>query len=305
MRMLVTGGGGYCGVPLCARLLADGHDVTIVDNFMFGHEAILHLVTQPSLQVVVRDIRHPDLSYVKNQDVVFHLAGLSGYPACEANAHSACDINVEATRRLAAALSPAQLLVFPSTTSFYGSSGDVGSEDSTPTPVSLYGRTKWQAEQAVMERPNSIALRWATVFGVSPRMRFDLLVNDLVERAVHERVMVLYDADSRRTFIHIDDVVRGYVFALEHRDLMAGRVLNVGSNELNHSKREIALRVQHYCGGDVREADGGDRDVRDFRVSFDRIGSLGFRCTKTLDDGIGELAKLARLSPRWSPIRPI
>jgi nucleoside-diphosphate-sugar epimerase len=305
MKILVTGGAGYTGIPLCKALLDEGHRVTIVDNFMFGYDAILSLVAHPRLEIVKTDIRNESRDYLRDQDVVFHLAAISGYPACEANPHSAKLININATEALARALSPNQLLIFASTTSFYGSTGQLSTEETTPRPVSLYGVTKRDGEKIVMDRMNSISLRWATVFGISARMRAGLLVNDFVERAVQERAVVLYDADSRRTFMHVDDLVRGYLFALNHADRMRGQVFNVGSGDLNFTKREIAKLIKMKTGCDIIEARLGDNDVRDFLVSFDRVTALGFSCRRTLHEGIDELIKLYRFYTPHSFIRPI
>jgi nucleoside-diphosphate-sugar epimerase len=305
MKIAVTGGAGYCGIPLCEELLAQGHRVTMVDNFMFGYEPVLHLARNPNLEIVKRDIRNADMSYLSDKDVVFHLAGISGYPACEANPHSAKMINVTATVQIAKHLAPSQLLIFPSTTSFYGSTGALGTEETVPAAVSLYGVTKVEGEKAVMDRPNSISLRWATVFGVSPRMRAGLLVNDFVDKAVNERAIVLYDADSRRTFMHVSDVVRGYMFALENQDRMKNGIFNMGSARLNYTKREVAQEVRNVTPCDVIDADLGDTDIRNFLVSFDKVKKLGFDCTVTLAEGVQELVRLYRFYTPNSFIRPI
>lgn len=305
MKVLVTGGAGYTGIPLCKALLDDGHHVTVVDNFMFGYEPILGLVAHPKLEIVKTDIRNDKREYLKSPDAIFHLAGISGYPACEANPHSAKLININATEAIARALSPSQLLVFASTTSFYGSSGKLSTEEIPPTPVSLYGITKRDGERIVMERANSISLRWATVFGISPRMRAGLLVNDFVERAVQERTIVLYDADSRRTFMHVDDLVRGYMFALHNVEHMRGEVFNMGSRKLNFTKREIAESIRGKTECDIIEAKLGDADVRNFLVSFEKARLLGFDCQRTLQDGIDELVKLYRFYTPHSFIKPI
>lgn len=305
MKVLVTGGAGYTGIPLCQALLDEGHHVTVVDNFMFGYDPILHLVAHPRLQIIKTDIRNERRDYLSEPDVIFHLAGISGYPACEANPHSAKLININATESIVRALSSNQLLVFASTTSFYGSTGKLSNEDSELTPVSLYGITKRDGERIVMERANSISLRWATVFGVSARMRAGLLVHDFVDRAVQERTIVLYDADSRRTFMHVDDLVRGYVFALNNVEHMRGQVFNMGSNDLNYTKREIAERIRAKVGCDIMEAKMGDTDVRNFMVSFAKARALGFDCKRTLDEGIAQLVKLFRFYTPNSFIKPI
>jgi len=305
MKVLVTGGAGYTGTPLCAALLAAGHHVTLVDNFVFGFESILHLVTHPRLRIVKTDIRNEDRSYLRDQDVVFHLAAISGYPACEANPHSAKLINVDATRAIAEALSPDQALIFASTTSFYGSSGQLSTEETAPAAVSLYGVTKQDGEGIVMARAHSVALRWATVFGVSPRMRAGLLVNDFVAHAVQDRTIVLYDADSRRTFIHVDDIVRGYMFCLDHLEQMYGRIFNMGTERLNYTKREIATLIASKVKCDIVESNLGDTDIRNFTVSFDRVAEIGFDCENTLEAGIDDLIKLYRFFTPNSFIKPM
>jgi nucleoside-diphosphate-sugar epimerase len=305
MKILVTGGAGYTGAPLCKALLDAGHRVTIVDNFMFGYDAILPIVAHPRFEVVKMDIRNEHREYLKMADVIFHLAALSGYPACEANPHSAKLININGTEAISRALSPQQFLVFASTTSFYGSSGMVSSEETPPTPISLYGITKRDGESVVMERANSVSLRWATVFGISARMRPGLLVHDFVERAVQERTIVLYDADSRRTFIHVEDLVRGYLFALDNAQRMRGQVFNMGSNELNYTKREIAAVIRERTDCDIVEARLGDTDIRNFQVTFDKVRRLGFQCRRTLAEGVDELIKLYRFYAPHSFIKTI
>jgi nucleoside-diphosphate-sugar epimerase len=305
VKVAVTGGAGYCGIPLCAALLAQGHTVTVVDNFSFGPEPVFQFISNPNLHVVQRDVRHSDRSYLTNQDVVFHLAAISGYPECAANAHSAWQINVEATAAIADALSADQCLIFPSTTSFYGSSGTVSTEQTPPAPVSLYGSSKWQAEQRVMQRSNSTALRWPTVFGVSSRMRSGLLVNDLTAKAVREQVIVLYDPDSTRTFLHVSDLVSGYLFVLDHWRQMAGQVFNVGSADLNFTKRQVAQHIQAMQPCEIMEASVVDKDLRNFVASFEKVQALGFRTRTTLDQGIAELIKLYRFYAPQNAIRPM
>lgn len=306
MRTLVTGGAGYVGTLLSAALLERGHQVTIVDNFLYGYEPVLHLIDRPNLTVIKGDIRNEDLSYLARQDVVFHLAAVSGYPACEANPHSAQRINVEATQRIAEALAPEQLLVYASTTSIYGADGGVCTEETPIDPThNLYAATKYEAEKICMQRQNSISLRWATLFGVSPRMRAGLLLNDFVERAVHERAIVLYSPGSRRTFLHVRDAVNGYLLALEKAPLMRGKVFNMGSHRLNHSKLELAKMIREYRTFDIITSTLADRDIRDFLVSFDRAGALGYDCTISIDQGVRELIKLYEFYNPSSFVRPI
>lgn len=305
MNVLVTGGAGYIGNLLVKELLDAGHRVTIVDNFMFGYDSVLYIAGHPNIRVVKMDIRNEDVSYLDGQDVIFHLAAISGYPACEANPNSARLINVEATAQIAEHLAKEQLLIYASTTSFYGAAGARIDEGAEVNPVSLYGVTKYEAENIVMQRENTISLRWATVFGVSPRMRAGLLVNDFVERAIHDGTLVLYSSHSRRTFLHIQDTVRGYVFALDHADAMRGQIFNMGSEHLNLSKREITDAIRRHIDFEIIESSVFDKDVRNFEVSFDRIGTLGFSCEISLDQGIQELIRLYEFYDPYSSIRPV
>jgi len=172
MNILITGGAGYKGSLLTEALLRKGHRVTVLDNFLYGSESLLHLAGNPGLSVVNRDIRNDIGELIRDKDVIFHLAGISGYPAGEANPHSAKLINVDATRQLVRCLGREQLLIYASTTSFYGKSGEKRSESSKVEPVSTYGRTKFQAEQICLnEHERTIAPRFPTLFGISPRMR--------------------------------------------------------------------------------------------------------------------------------------
>lgn len=305
MNALITGGAGYVGNLLAKALLEQGHQVTVLDNFMFGYDSILHIVQHPRLRVIKQDVRNSDLSWLAGQDVIFHLAAISGYPACEANPHSAQLINVDATRQIVAHLSPDQLIVYASTTSLYGADGAVATEETPVTPASLYGSTKYQAEKIVMDHGRAIALRWATVFGVSPRMRAGLMVNDFVEKAVHERALVLFQADSKRTFMHINDSVRGYLFALDNASAMSGKVYNMGTERLNLSKRQLAERIRESVDFEIIEADMADQDVRNFHVSFDRAKALGYDCQVELDAGLAELIKLYRFYDPNSFIKAI
>ncbi len=292
MKILITGGAGYKGIRLTQKLLSLGHNVTVLDNFMYGVEPLLHLFGNPSLEIVRQDIRNLEEADVKNHDAVIHLAGISGYPACEANPHSAKLINVDASRRLGELLSKDQMLIYASTTSFYGKSGDVRTETSEVSPVSLYGLTKYQGEQALMERKNTVALRLATIFGVSPRMRVGLLVNDFVYRAVNDRCIVLFESRSKRTFLHIDDAIDAYVLALDSFADMKGEIFNVGHDAMNYSKLEIAEHIQKFTDCKIIDSDMKDFDVRNFVISFDKFRGCGFTPKRSLDDGIKQLVDL-------------
>ena len=292
MKILVTGGAGYKGVILIEKLLHAGHDVTLLDNFMYGYYSVLHLVQEPKLQFVSLDIRNLTESALAGFDVVFHLAGISGMPACAANPHSAEVINVQATRKLISLLGVGQLLIYASTTSIYGATKVDCDELVQIQPPSLYAKTKFEAEQIVMERSNSISLRFATIFGSSPKMRADLLVNDFVYKALNERSVVLFGSQSKRTFLHIQDAISGYLFALDNVEVMRGGIYNLGEESLNFSKYDIALAIQKHIKFEIVDSSLPDVDVRNFLVSFNKIKKLGYTAQYTLDDGILELLKL-------------
>jgi nucleoside-diphosphate-sugar epimerase len=293
MNILITGGAGYVGSVLAERLLKKGFKVTILDNFMYGYESILHLVQNKNLNIVKKDIRNIDINDLKNFDVVFHLAAISGAPACASNPHVAQMINVEGTRRLVNFMRGSeQLLIYASTTSFYGKSGIDCDEETKIEPISVYGQTKYEAEKIVMDRNNSIALRFATIFGVSPRMRTDLLVNDFVYRAINERAVVIFNEKSRRTFMHIEDAVDSYIFAMNNYKVMVNNVYNVGDESLNLTKMEIAHAIKKFVDFEIIKAKASDSDLRNFNVHFDKIKKLGYSVKHSLEEGIQELVKL-------------
>jgi nucleoside-diphosphate-sugar epimerase len=291
MKLLVTGGAGYKGVKLVTKLLSKNHKVTLLDNFMYGFEPILHLVENKNLTVIKQDIRNK-IAGIGEYDAIFHLAGISGFPACSANPASAQMINVDATQQLVDSLSKDQLIIYASTTSFYGKSGEPCNEETPVDPVSHYGGTKYRAEKIISQRENFISLRFATVFGFSPKMRMDLMVNDFTYKALKEGVVVLFDGYAKRTFIHIDDAVDCYDFALEHSAQMKGNIFNAGGTHLNFSKLEIAEAVRKHVVFKIIDSDVKDKDVRHFVISFDKIKKLGFVPQKSLDDGIREMLRI-------------
>lgn len=292
MKILITGGAGYKGIILAKRLLDLKHNVTVYDNFLYGFNSVLHLLEYQNLTIKNIDVRNIVEKDVKEFDVIFHLAGISGYPACEANPHSANSINVESTQKIVNYLSKHQLILYASTTSFYGMGGNVCTEDTLVNPVSYYGKTKYEAEKIVMEHENAISLRFATIFGISPKMRIPLLVNDFAYKAVNDRNVVIFDGYSKRTFIHIQDAIDAYLFALVNFDSMKNEVFNVGSNDLNFSKLDIANSIKKQHNFEIINSSMPDLDVRNFIISFDKIDNTGFKIKRTLDEGITELLRL-------------
>lgn len=304
MNLLVTGGAGYKGIKLTARLLTEGHNVTVIDNFMYGYEPIMHLVEHPNITILKRDIRNK-IDNLSSFDAVFHLAGISGFPACAANPHSAQLINVEATRSLVEALGKEQILINASTTSLYGKSGTACNEETDVDPVSTYARTKLEAEKIIGDFPNAVSLRFATVFGPSTRLRMDLMVNDFTYKAVKEGALVLFDSFAKRTFIHVDDAVNAYLFSLDNIDKMRGGIYNAGGDKLNHSKREIAELIKKRVDFSIVESELHDKDLRHFIVNFDKIKNLGFEPQKSVQQGIDELLRIYEFYEYYSHYRTI
>jgi nucleoside-diphosphate-sugar epimerase len=290
MKVLVTGGAGYKGILLTERLLNLGYEVTILDNFMYGYDSVLHLIKNIKLKIIKLDIRNISEKITKNYDVIFHLAGISGMPACAANPSSAESINVTATKSLVNQMSKNQIIINASTTSSYGDfNGDMAYEDSKILPVSLYGKTKYEAEKIVQDKENSVSLRFATVFGVSPKMRNDLMVNDFTYKAIVDRTIVVFCGHSKRTFVHIDDVIDSYIFTLENFNKLKNEVYNVGDEKLNFSKIDIANSIKKYVDFELIDSTLPDLDSRNFQVSFDKINKLGFKTKLSLENGIEDL----------------
>lgn len=304
MKILVTGGAGYKGTVLTGRLLEQGYNVTLLDNFMYGYEPVMHLATNKNLEIVRHDIRN-GIPGMKDYDVIFHLAGISGFPACASNPHSAQLINVEAVRQIANDLAPGQILINASTTSMYGKSGEACDETTAVDPVSTYAQTKYAAEQILHERPNVISLRFATVFGFSTRMRMDLMINDFVYKAVKEKVIVLFDSFAKRTFIHVQDAADCYIFAMRNFDRMKGGIYNAGGNDLNFSKEEIAEKIRQKVDFSIINSEVRDKDLRHFVVNFDKIEKLGYNPQKSVEDGVDELIRIYGFYEYYSHYRTI
>jgi nucleoside-diphosphate-sugar epimerase len=296
MRILVTGGAGYIGSVLVPALLDAGHKVTVLDCFKWDQNSLAHVCHDPGLEIVRGDARdNPLMADLLNEaDMVIPLAALVGAPLCDADAHGAISTNREAIERLC--LDTDLPIIVPITNSGYGN-GDWVTEDSPLNPVSLYGRTKVDAERAVLERGNAISLRLATVFGMSPRMRLDLLVNDFVHRAVNDRALVLFESHFKRNYVHVRDVARAFLHGIDNFARMRDRPYNIGLSDANLSKRELCEQIKKHVPAFVfYDAEiGADPDKRDYTVSNERIEATGFKPIFSLDDGIVELIKGCRM----------
>jgi nucleoside-diphosphate-sugar epimerase len=298
-RVLVTGGLGYLGSILCEHLLAAGHCVQAVDNLMYGvgQQGLFHLCANPAFDFVKGDVRDETLmrGLVRDADVIIHLAAIVGASACDRDPLLATSVNLEAVRLLSRLRSPRQMVIYPNTNSGYGATSGESfcTEESPLRPISLYGRTKVESENLLLQQPNTVALRLATVFGMSPRMRLDLLVNHFVYTAVKEGYLVIFEKDFKRNFIHVRDVADCMLHCIAHAESMQGRPYNVGLDSANLSKEELALKVkQHVPGFYIHFAPiGQDPDKRNYIVSSRRLHETGFTPARSLDDGIKELLK--------------
>jgi nucleoside-diphosphate-sugar epimerase len=304
-RILVTGGLGYLGSIACEHFLTAGHQVTAFDNLMYGAgQGLYHLCANPSFDFVRGDVRDETAMkpLLKQADAIVHLAGIVGAAACDRDPALATSVNLESVRLLNRLRSPSQTVVFPNTNSGYGATtGSSFCTEETPLePISLYGRTKVEAEKLLLDSPNTVALRLATVFGVSPRMRLDLLVNHFVHAAVKEGYLVLFEKDFKRNFVHVRDVADCFLYALKNAEKMGGRPYNLGLDSANLSKEELALAVKKHMPNFYIHfaAIGEDPDKRNYIVSSARLRDAGFEALRTLDDGIRELIKSYRMEAR-------
>ncbi len=310
LRVLVTGGAGYLGSVLCEHLLHAGYRVSVLDNLMYGQQSLFHLLAHSSLEFKFGDVRDEDLvrRALKDCDVVVPLAAVVGAPACDRDPGLAREVNLGAIRLLDRLRSPSQLVIFPTTNSGYGTkSGEAYCTEEAPLePVSLYGRTKVEAETALLQSHNAITLRLATVFGLSPRMRLDLLVNHFVYAAVTDQYLVIFEKDFKRNYVHIRDVADCFIHCIEHADRMVGRPYNVGLDSANLSKEELALKVKEHVPNFYIHfaATGTDPDRRNYIVSNLRLREAGFEVRRSLDDGITELVKGFRMMVR-TPFRNV
>jgi nucleoside-diphosphate-sugar epimerase len=297
MKVLITGGAGYLGSVLTPALLAQGHAVTVLDSFLFRQNSLMDCCQYEQFQVVRGDCRDESLvkPLVEKADVIIPLAALVGAPMCDQDKMAAQTTNQDAVQMLSRLASKDQRFIYPTTNSGYGigKAGNFCTEDTPLRPISLYGVTKVKAEKAVLERGNSITFRLATVFGASPRMRMDLLVNDFVYRAVMDHAVVVFEGHFKRNYIHIRDVARVFLHALENFDAMKGRAYNVGLDDANLSKLELCAEIKKQLPKFVYvEAPiGEDPDKRDYIVSNARLYAAGFRPAWPLQRGITELIK--------------
>jgi nucleoside-diphosphate-sugar epimerase len=295
--VLVTGGAGYIGSVLVGDLLARDYQVTVFDNFLYQENSLAMYYANPSLNVINDDVRNASKlkAVIQDFDWIIPLAAIVGAPACYRDATAAETINVDSALHLIRIALPQTKIVMPTTNSAYGTTkaGTVTTEKSDLKPISTYARHKVQVEQELMKRGNAASFRLATVFGMSPRMRLDLLVNDLVFRALKDKSVVLFESHFIRNFIHVRDVSKAICHAMDNWATFSNEVFNVGLSSANVSKAELCRRIQNHIPDFVfTEAElSKDPDQRNYWVSNEKIEKTGFFCDFDLDTGIAELVK--------------
>ncbi|TSA45686.1 NAD(P)-dependent oxidoreductase [bacterium] len=295
--ILVTGGAGYIGSILVPMLLRKGFNVTVLDNFLYNQVSLSDCVSFDNFRVVRGDSRDEELlkKYMKDADYIIPLAAIVGMSACDADRHAAKTINLEAIRSILNLRSKNQKIIFPNTNSGYGiGKQGIYCDEKTPlNPISLYGQAKAQAENIILDSGEAITFRLATVFGISPRMRLDLLVNQFVHEALTKGYVVLFEAHFKRNFIHIQDVARAFIHAIENFEKMKNEPYNVGLSNANLSKKELCEEIKkqipkfYFVEAEV----GEDPDKRNYIVSNAKIESTGFMPVVSLQSGIAELIK--------------
>lgn len=296
-KILVTGGAGYLGSTLVPALLAAGHEVVVLDNFMYGQASLNHVCHDRRLSIVRGDVRIPETvkPLLAKADWIIPLAAYVGAPLCDKDPVGAETTNHGAISLMLKHLSREQRILMPTTNSAYGSGGkDHTCDETSPlNPISRYARDKVAVEQELMAHPNAVSFRLATVFGMSPRMRIDLLVNDFTYRAVHDRFVVLFEAHFKRNYIHVRDVASVFLHGLRNFDRMKGQIFNVGLSEANLSKMELCQAIRKFIPSfTVVEATvGKDPDQRNYIVSNEKIERSGWKPGVSLEDGIQELIK--------------
>ncbi len=295
--ILVTGGAGYLGSIMVPALIDAGFKVTVLDNFMFKQNSLAHVCANPRFDVVRGDARDADLfkRLAAKADIVIPLAALVGAPLCSLDPIGATSLNLDGQLMLIDALSDDQWVLMPITNSGYGvgEEGQFCTEESPLRPLSLYGKHKVEVETVALQRANTISFRLATVFGMAPRTRIDLLVNDFVHRAVTDRAVVLFESHFKRNYIHIRDVARAFMHGIENFETMRGGPYNVGLSDANLSKLELCETIKKHLPKFVflDAPIGEDPDKRDYIVSNEKIEGTGFKPAYSLDDGIIELIK--------------
>jgi nucleoside-diphosphate-sugar epimerase len=297
MKILITGGAGYIGSILVPMLLQQGHEVTVIDNLMYQQTSLLDCCWNEKLTFIRGDVRNKSLlqKQVEQADAIIPLACLTGAPLCDREPENAEAINYEAVKNMMDMKSASQIMIFPNTNSGYGigQEGIHCDENSPLQPVSLYGKLKVKLENYLLDTGECVTFRFATVFGVSPRMRLDLLVNDFTYRAINDRAVVLFEPHFKRNYLHVRDAALAFIHTIANYEQMKGKPYNVGLSDANLSKQQLCEEIQkqvpafQFLVSDI----GQDPDKRNYIVSNERIESTGYKTTVNLQKGLTELIK--------------
>jgi nucleoside-diphosphate-sugar epimerase len=295
-KVLITGGAGYIGSELVGYLLRDGYEVTVLDSLMYDATSLLRYTNDEKFNFVRGDVRDTCLlgEHVHQSDIIIPLAALVGFPLCEKDRRGAKEINHEANKWICDNISRNQRVIYPCTNSGYGVGGDrkICTEESPLKPISLYGKTKVDAEKEYQKTNNYVTFRLATVFGPAARMRTDLLVNNFVLKAIRDRLIVLYESEFMRNYVHLQDVCRAFMFVLDNWEECKNQTYNVGNDSINMNKKQLAEQIQKHMPLEIMHAEfTSDPDKRDYIVSSQKFYDKGFECKYDLDDGIKQLIK--------------
>ena len=304
MKITITGGAGYIGSMLIPMLLKQGHRVHVVDNLFFGGKTLLPYFINPNFSFANVDVRDKRALEKELQDAnaIIHLASLVGYPLCKKMPRQAQEVNVDGTRNLLDCAPKDVRLIYASTGSNYGEVEGICTENTPLNPLSLYGRTKTEAEAMMLDASNSVSLRFATAFGIAPRLRLDLLINDFAWQAIHQKYLVVYEKHFRRTFIHVHDIARAIVHVVDPNCCQGHKVFNVGSEALNYTKEDIVMLLKNRLEFLVHFAEiGTDADKRDYEVDYSRIRNTGYHTEIDIQKGLDELVHALPLLPIKNP----
>lgn len=304
MKILVTGGSGYVGSVLVPLLLHKNYDVRVFDNLLFKQTSLLPYFINPHFEFIHGDVRdvHALKIAVQGVDTIVHLAAIVGAPVCSSHPELAEAVNYQGTINLDSVRSPSQPIIYASTGSNYGKIEGICTEETPLRPLSVYGQTKTKAEEHLKRSGNMIGYRFATAFGISPRLRLDLMPNDFALQALRVGNLIVYQKNVRRTFIHVTDMARAFLHAIEHFDEMKNNIYNVGNENMNLTKEEVARLVKRFVDYYLHFAEiGTDPDQRDYEVSYEKIRSTGFHTQVSMEDGIREIVEALKLLKPENP----